>query len=91
MSRKLVVRGVSFVVVVSLWEYFVRRVNPILFTYQTAVARDFVSLVASGELESYMTSSLLVLTYASILAILVGGLFGVVMGRFSIVEWAADI
>ena len=38
-----------------------------------------------------MTSSLLVLTYASILAIVVGVLFGVIMGRFSIVEWAADI
>ena len=91
MSRKLVVRVVSFVVVISLWEYFGRRVNPILFTYPTAVARAFVSLVASGELQSYMTSSLLVLMYASILSIVVGVLFGVVMGRFSIIEWAADI
>jgi NitT/TauT family transport system permease protein len=91
MSRKLVVRVVSFVVVISLWEYFGRRVNPILFTYPTAVAQAFVSLVVSGELQSYMTSSLLVLTYASILSILVGVLFGVVMGRFSIIEWAADI
>ena len=91
MSHKLVVRIVSFVVVISLWEYFGRRVNPILFTYPTAVAQAFVSLVASGELQSYMTSSLLVLTYASILSILVGVLFGVVMGRFSIIEWAADI
>jgi NitT/TauT family transport system permease protein len=32
-----------------------------------------------------------VLTYASILALVVGVLFGVVMGRFPIVEWAADI
>jgi NitT/TauT family transport system permease protein len=38
-----------------------------------------------------MSSSLLVLTYASILALVVGVLFGVVMGRFPIVEWAADI
>jgi NitT/TauT family transport system permease protein len=32
-----------------------------------------------------------VLAYASILSILAGVLLGVVMGRFSIVEWAADI
>jgi ABC-type nitrate/sulfonate/bicarbonate transport system permease component len=32
-----------------------------------------------------------VLVYASVLSILAGVLLGVVMGRFSIVEWAADI
>lgn len=91
MNRKLVVRFISFVVVISLWEYFGRRINPILFTYPSAVARAFVSLVASGELQSYMTSSLLVLTYASILAIVVGVLLGVIMGRYAVVEWAADV
>ena len=91
MNRKLIVRIVSFIVVISLWEYFGRRINPILFTYPSAVAQAFISLVASGELQSYMASSLLVLTYASILAIVVGVLLGVVMGRYSIVEWAADI
>jgi ABC-type nitrate/sulfonate/bicarbonate transport system permease component len=88
---KLVVRLISFVVVISLWEYFGRRINPILFTYPSAVAQAFVSLVGSGELQSYMTSSLLVLTYASIFAIVVGVLLGVVMGRYVIVEWAADV
>jgi NitT/TauT family transport system permease protein len=91
MKQKRVVRLLSFIVVISLWEYFGRRINPILFTYPSAVAQAFVYLVASGELQSYMSSSLLVLTYASILALVVGVLFGVVMGRFPIVEWAADI
>jgi NitT/TauT family transport system permease protein len=91
MNRKLIVRFLSFVVVISLWEYFGRRINPILFTYPSAIAQAFVSLVANGELQSYMTGSLLVLTYASILSIVVGVLLGVVMGRFSVVEWAADI
>lgn len=91
MNSKLVVRFISFVVVISLWEYFGRRINPILFTFPSAVAQAFVSLVASGELQSYMTSSLLVLTYASILSIVVGVLLGVIMGRYAIVEWAADV
>jgi len=38
-----------------------------------------------------MKESLLVLAYASVLSVLAGVLLGVVMGRFSIVEWAADI
>jgi ABC-type nitrate/sulfonate/bicarbonate transport system permease component len=91
MSRKTTVRIVSFVVVLLLWEYYGRRVNPILFTYPWAIARAFVSLVASGELQSYMKESLLVLTYASVLSIIVGVVLGVVMGRFSLVEWATDI
>ncbi len=74
-----------------LWEVYGRRVNPILFTYPSAIGRAFIGLVASGELQSYMKESLLVLTYASILSLIVGVLLGVIMGRFSIVEWAADI
>jgi NitT/TauT family transport system permease protein len=38
-----------------------------------------------------MHGSLLVLTYASILSIVVGVLLGVIMGRFAVVEWATDI
>jgi NitT/TauT family transport system permease protein len=91
MSRKFAVRVLSFAVVILLWEYFGRRINPILFTYPLAIAQAFVSLVASGELQSYMSGSLLVLTYASVLSIVVGVLLGVVMGRFAVVEWATDI
>ena len=91
MNRKVVVRLVSLIFVLLVWEYYGRRVNPILFTYPSAIARAFVFLVANGELQSYMKESLLVLTYASILSVLAGVLLGVIMGRFSIVEWAADI
>jgi ABC-type nitrate/sulfonate/bicarbonate transport system permease component len=91
MNRKVIVRLVSLTFVLLVWEYYGRRVNPILFTYPSAIARAFLILVASGELQSYMKESLLVLAYASILSVLAGVLLGVVMGRFSIVEWAADI
>jgi NitT/TauT family transport system permease protein len=91
MSQRLQVRLLSIFVLFIAWEYFGRRVNPILFTYPTAIIRAFIGLVASGELQSYMKESLLVLLYASILAVVVGVLFGVVMGRFAIVDWATDI
>src|SRR5215468_12535185 len=87
MSQRLQVRLLSIFVLFVAWEYFGRRVNPILFTYPTAIVRAFIGLVASGELQSYMKESLLVLLYASILAIVVGVLFGVVMGRFAIIDW----
>jgi len=91
MSQRLQVRILSIFVLFVVWEYFGRRVNPILFTYPTAIGRAFIGLVASGELQSYMKESLLVLLYASILAVVVGVFLGVVMGRFSIVDWATDI
>ena len=91
MSRKIVVRLISLIFVLLIWEYYGRRVNPILFTYPSAIAGAFLTLVANGELQSYMKESLLVLAYASVLSVLAGVLLGVVMGRFSIVEWAADI
>ncbi len=91
MNRKVIVRLVSLIFVLLVWEYYGRRVNPILFTYPSAIARAFFVLVGNGELQSYMKESLLVLIYASILSVLAGVLLGVIMGRFSIVEWAADI
>lgn len=91
MSRPVRVRLISLVVVLGLWEFYGRRVNPILFTYPLAILRAFVGLVASGELQGYMKDSLLVLLYASVLAVVVGVFLGVVMGRFSLVEWATDI
>ena len=91
MSRPVKIRLISLVVVLALWEFYGRRVNPILFTYPLAIMRAFFGLVISGELQSYMKDSLLVLLYASILAVIVGVFLGVVMGRFSLVEWATDI
>ena len=91
MSPRLKVRILSLLVVLAVWEVYGRRVNPILFTYPTAIARAFLELVATGELQSYMKESLLVLAYASILSVIVGVLVGVAMGRSSIVEWATDI
>jgi NitT/TauT family transport system permease protein len=91
MSKKTLVRFVSLAVVLLLWEFYGRRVNPILFTYPTAVARAFFGLVMSGELLSYMRESLLVLLYATVLSIVAGVVLGVLMGRFLMVEWAADM
>ncbi len=91
MSARLRVRLLSLFVVFALWEIYGRRVNPVLFTYPTAIGRAGIELVLSGELQSYMKESLLVLLYASIISLVLGVLLGVVMGRFSMVEWATDI
>src|ERR1041385_1724082 len=91
MSKKTVVRLLSLAVVLLLWEFYGWRVNPILFTYPTAVARAFFALVMSGEVQSYKRESLLVLLYATVLSIVAGVVLGVLMGRFSMIEWATDM
>ena len=91
MSKRTKVRLLSLILVLALWEFYGRRVNPILFTYPLAIVRAFFSLVISGELQSFMKDSLLVLLYASVLAIVIGVFFGVIMGRSALVEWATDM
>jgi len=91
MSKKTLVRLLSLATVLVAWEIYGRRVNPILFTYPTAVVRAFFELAASGELASYARESLLVLVYATVLSIVAGVLLGVLMGRFSMIEWATDM
>jgi NitT/TauT family transport system permease protein len=88
-SSKL--RVLSWVLFGALWEIVGRRTNPILFTYPTAVAQAFVSVLMSGELVSYMKESLLVLGYGFILSVVTGVIFGVLMGRYAVIEWATDI
>ena len=59
MSRRAKVRLLSLVIVLTLWEFYGRRVNPILFTYPLAILRAFIELVGSGELQSYMITEFL--------------------------------
>ena len=52
------IRLLSLLVVLSAWELYGRSVNPILFTYPTAVAAAFVELVVKVELQRFLLQSL---------------------------------
>lgn len=86
----LLIRGGSLVIVLIAWELYGRSVNPVLFTYPTAVVRAFVELTASGELWQYLQQSLLVLVYGLGSATLVGIPLGVAMARFKWLDYAID-
>ena len=89
--RALAIRLASLAVVLTVWELYGRSVNPILFTYPTAVAEAFGELAGSGELQGYLGQSLQVLGYALLLAIGAGIPAGVLMARFRTVELATDL
>lgn len=90
-SRSLAIRVVSLAVVLIVWELYGRSVNPILFTYPTAIAQAFGEVVRSGELWGYLRQSLQVLAIALLLAVGVGVPLGVLVARFSTVELATDL
>lgn len=90
-GRTLGIRVTSFVVVLTVWELYGRTVNPILFTYPSAIAAAFVELVGDGELPAYLAQSLQVLVYGLLLAIGAGIPAGVLMARFRTVELATDV
>ena len=81
MRRPLLIRLGSFVAVFFAWEVYGRSVNPILFTYPTAIARAFVELTSKGELQRYLLQSLEVLGYGFGLALVVGIPLGVLLAR----------
>lgn len=92
MSRRaLTIRLISLAVLLTAWELYGRSVNPILFTYPTAVAQAFGELVQSGELPEYLFQSLQVLATGLVASVIVGIPAGVLMARFTTVELATDL
>ncbi|HWP33966.1 MAG TPA: ABC transporter permease [Thermodesulfobacteriota bacterium] len=90
-ARAAAIRLASLAVVLTAWELYGRSVNPILFTYPTAIAQAFAELVASGELQHYLLQSLQVLALSLLFSILVGIPLGVLIGRSTTVELATDL
>lgn len=86
-----VIRVLSLIVVFTAWELYGRSVNPILFTYPTAVARAFVELTLNGELFKYGAQSLQVLVYGLFAGCVIGIPMGVLTARSRVFDKATDI
>ncbi|MDE3090385.1 MAG: ABC transporter permease [Chloroflexota bacterium] len=89
--RDNVIRLVSLIVVLAVWEVYGRSVNPILFTYPTAVAQAAVTIIGSGELWTYLSASLLIFVQGLLLSIIVGIPLGVLMARFHLVDTVLEM
>src|SRR5919199_4345299 len=85
------VRLISLAVVLLAWEQYGKSINPVLFTYPTAILGALVELTTSGELWLYLQQSLTVLVIGLPIATVVGILLGVLMARFQVFEHAVDM
>ncbi len=89
--RDNLIRIASLIVVLAVWEVYGRSVNPILFTYPTAIAQSAVTIIGDGELWQYLSASLVIFAQGLILSILIGLPLGVLMARVHIVNAVLDM
>ena len=89
-TAQIAIRIISLLVVLSAWESVGRQINPVLFTYPTAVGAAAAKMIASGELWKYLSQSLIVLFAGLGLATVLGIALGLVMARFWVIDVALD-
>src|SRR5277367_4450196 len=83
-----VVTSVSIVVLLAVWEYFGRDINPIFGSYPSAIFTAFLDLVRNGKLGTALLQSVQPFLLGYTLAIVIGVPLGLVIGRFWIAEAA---
>ena len=89
-TAQIAIRIISLVVVLGAWEFLGRHINPVLFTYPTAVGTAATKMIASGELWKYLSQSLIVLFAGLGLATVFGIALGLIMARFWVIDVALD-
>jgi NitT/TauT family transport system permease protein len=85
-----VVRAISVILFLCLWEAMGRRMDPIFMTYPTAVLRAGVELAGSGELMSGLIASLIPFLIGMTISIVFGVAVGLAMGLSRLIEYAVD-
>jgi ABC-type nitrate/sulfonate/bicarbonate transport system permease component len=85
------ITSLSVAVLLGLWEFFGRDVNPVFGSYPSAIALAFVELVRSGQLGAALYESLRPFVVGYGLAIVFGVPLGLVIGRYRVLEAALGI
>ncbi len=80
------IRAASVALFLTVWEIYGRRIDPILFTYPTAIAVAFGQLLWSGELIKQTLVSLSALGAGFGAALVLGVAMGLAMGRSRLAE-----
>ncbi len=81
------IRLASLAIVLSIWQIFGARVDPVLFTTPSKIFLAAVTMIGSGELWTYLWPSLVVLGIGLALAAVLGIAIGLLLARF----WFLDV
>jgi ABC-type nitrate/sulfonate/bicarbonate transport system permease component len=85
------VQAVSTIVILIAWEFYGRSVNPVLFTYPTAIAAAFVDVIKDGTLLLATGHTMSVLAIGAVLGSIVGIVLGLLAGRSETFAAAIEI
>jgi len=88
--RKWVLRAISVIAVLALWQVVGSNINPIFLSTPTAIARAFVEVVRDGELFRALGVSVGVVLAGFTVAMIVGVPIGLLMGWFRTFEYLVD-
>jgi NitT/TauT family transport system permease protein len=86
-----VLRAVSLLVTVGIWEWYGRSVNPVFLSYPTAILQAVPAMLATGELQRAVIASVQALTVGFLAAVVVGTLLGLLMGRYRLLDYLLDV
>jgi sulfonate transport system permease protein len=85
--QKALIRFASLTIVLTIWQVAGAQVDPVLFTTPTKIAAAAVTMIASGELWTYLWPSLVVLIIGLTLAAVIGIATGLLLARY----WVLDV
>jgi NitT/TauT family transport system permease protein len=85
------VRFMSVALTLLAWEWYGRGVDPVFLSYPTAILAAVPAMLATGELQRAFVSSVLGLAIGLAAAISLGTLFGLLMGRYRLIDQLLDV
>lgn len=90
LSYPNLLRALSVLIFLVIWELVGRRMDPIFMTYPVAIFRAAIGLVQSGELLRGLLQSLVPFAIGMLITIVVGIALGLGMGLSRMFEYAVD-
>src|SRR5579862_1204282 len=89
--RGILVRTLSVIVTLAVWEWYGRGVDPIFMSYPTGILQAIPRMLTTGELQAAFWVSLQGLLIAIALAIGIGVPLGLVTGRYRTADYLLDV
>lgn len=89
-SNPVVVKLITFAVVIVTWEVVGHFINPLFLSSPSAIVIAFAELMQSGELFSAFRSSLTAFLIGMAASIAIGITVGVAMGRIRMIEYILE-
>jgi ABC-type nitrate/sulfonate/bicarbonate transport system permease component len=80
-GQRRLVQTISTLAVLVIWEFYGRTVNPVLFTYPTAIGRAFIDMIQDGTLLTATGHTMSVLAIGALIGSVTGVVVGLLAGR----------